>query len=95
MATAPWAWIWVWWGKSNSNKLRKVETKSTVHLSKRTRKALSASSSTAVDGSVSSLVFTPVQGIELVNPNAAKERVTEANNTWFSNNTGFMSAAPK
>ena len=46
------------------------------------------------NGLSSSLVFTPVQGLELVNPNAAAERVKAANNKWFNANSGFMSAAP-
>lgn len=82
-------------GKGNGSKLRKVEVKGAMQLSKRARKALSASSSAAavVDGSASSLVFTPVQGLELVNPNAAKERIAGANSAWFSSNAGFKSAA--
>ena len=81
--------------KGNGSKLRKVEVKGAMQLSKRARKALSASSSAAavVDGSASSLVFTPVQGLELVNPNAAKERIAGANSAWFSSNAGFKSAA--
>lgn len=54
-----------------------------------------AGSSGATNGLSSSLVFTPVQGLELVNPNAAADRVREANNKWFNNNSGFLSAAPK
>ncbi|CAN0201956.1 unnamed protein product [Phaeothamnion confervicola] len=47
------------------------------------------------NGLSSSLIFTPVQGLELVNPNAAEERVRKANETWFSQNAGFASAKPK
>lgn len=50
--------------------------------------------SSGVGGSVSSLAFTPVQGIELVNPKAAADRVKEANTKWFNQASGFMSAAP-
>ena len=46
-------------------------------------------------GLASSLAFTPVQGIELVNPMAMSERVKEANNKWFNMSSGFLSAAPK
>jgi U4/U6 small nuclear ribonucleoprotein PRP31 len=49
----------------------------------------------ATSGLSSSLVFTPVQGLELVNPNAAAERVKAANNKWFNTQSGFLSAAPK
>jgi U4/U6 small nuclear ribonucleoprotein PRP31 len=51
-------------------------------------------SSGQTNGLSSSLVFTPVQGLELVNPNAAADRVKEANNKWFNANSGFISAAP-
>ncbi|EEC50835.1 predicted protein [Phaeodactylum tricornutum CCAP 1055/1] len=33
--------------------------------------------------------------MELVNPDANRERLREANNKWFSNNAGFQSALPK
>jgi U4/U6 small nuclear ribonucleoprotein PRP31 len=46
-------------------------------------------------GLASSMVFTPAQGMELVNPEAAKERVKQANKKWFSENAGFQSALPK
>jgi hypothetical protein len=36
-----------------------------------------------------------VQGLELVNPNAAMEKVKEANAKWFNSQSGFLSAAPK
>jgi U4/U6 small nuclear ribonucleoprotein PRP31 len=41
------------------------------------------------------MVFTPVQGMELVNPDANKDRVREANKKWFSQDSGFQSALPK
>mmetsp|Transcript_6898 Transcript_6898/g.9731 ORF Transcript_6898/g.9731 Transcript_6898/m.9731 type:complete len:188 (+) Transcript_6898:208-771(+) len=56
------------------------------------RGAAAASSSSS--GLVSSMVFTPVQGLELVNPDANKDRVAEANRKWFSENAGFQSAIP-
>jgi len=46
-------------------------------------------------GLASSMVFTPAQGMELVNPDANKDRVKEANKKWFSDNAGFQSALPK
>jgi len=55
-------------------------------------------SSGATSGMASSLVFTPTQGIELINPLAAQERakkVEEANKKWFSQSSGFASARPK
>ena len=64
--------------------------------------AIASSSSSSLDthnanrssGMASSMVFTPVQGMELVNPDAMKDRVKEANRKWFSNNAGFQSAIP-
>lgn len=55
----------------------------------------SLTSNSDTTGMASSLAFTPVQGIELVNPNAQKERVKQANASWFSASSGFLSAAPK
>jgi U4/U6 small nuclear ribonucleoprotein PRP31 len=53
-------------------------------------------SSGTTNGMSSSLVFTPIQGLELVNPNADKEqKVKAANAKWFDSSTGFMSARPK
>ncbi len=46
-------------------------------------------------GMASSLVFNSNQGMELVNPNAGKERLAEANRKWFASNSGFASALPK
>ena len=54
-------------------------------------------SSGTTNGLSSSLVFTPVQGLELINPNAvtAADRVREANKKWFNSSSGFLSAVPK
>lgn len=54
-----------------------------------------ASTSGGSSGLASSMVFTPVQGLELINPDANKERVREANRKWFSESTGFLSALPR
>lgn len=53
------------------------------------------SSSGTSNGLASSMVFTPAQGLELVNPDANRERVRLANANWFSDNAGFQSALPK
>jgi U4/U6 small nuclear ribonucleoprotein PRP31 len=47
------------------------------------------------NGLATSVIFTPVQGLELVNPDAARENVKMANKKWFSENSGFKSALPK
>lgn len=76
-------------GKLRAPQVKKKE----VQLSKKMKKAISASSG-QTNGLSSSIVFTPAQGFEL-RPNAAAERVAAANAKWFDVNSGFMSAAPK
>ena len=46
-------------------------------------------------GAASSMVFTPIQGMELINPDAMKDRVKDANRKWFHDHAGFQSALPK
>ncbi|KAL3765424.1 hypothetical protein ACHAWU_002342 [Discostella pseudostelligera] len=63
---------------------------------KASRKRAVHMSSGATNGLASSMrVFTPVQGMELVNPDANRERVRQANAKWFTENAGFQSALPK
>mmetsp|Transcript_26431 Transcript_26431/g.78179 ORF Transcript_26431/g.78179 Transcript_26431/m.78179 type:complete len:128 (+) Transcript_26431:1538-1921(+) len=62
---------------------------------KASRKRAIQMSSGATSGLASSMVFTPVQGLELVNPDANKDRVRQANLKWFGENAGFQSAPPK
>lgn len=68
-------------------KMRQANTKAS-------RKRAVQMSSGTTNGLASSMVFTPVQGLELVNPDANKERVRQANAKWFSDNAGFQSALP-
>ena len=49
----------------------------------------------STSGMASSMVFTPAQGMELVDPDANKERVREANRKWFNDNAGFQAAKSK
>jgi len=77
-------------GKSGSNKL-KVKVRETKITTKKLR-AINAGNTNIQSGLSSSLAFTPVQGIELVNPviQAERERkVREANKSYFSNNNTF------
>ena len=57
--------------------------------------AVAAQGKGGLSGMASSMVFTPVQGMELVNPDANKDRVKQANKKWFQQNAGFQSALPK
>jgi U4/U6 small nuclear ribonucleoprotein PRP31 len=58
------------------------------------QKKVAASSSTS-GGMSSSLVFTPVQGLELVDPSAVAEKLKDVNKKWFDAHSGFVSAMPK
>jgi U4/U6 small nuclear ribonucleoprotein PRP31 len=81
-------------GMKDSQRLRAPRKVESQFLKKAKLKAVSASSG-QTSGLSSSLVFTPVQGLELVNPNAAQDKVLEANRKWFSAQSGFLSAKPK
>ena len=73
-----------------------IEAKKMRHANtKASRKRAVQMSSGATNGLASSMVFTPVQGLELVNPDANRERVRQANAKWFTENAGFQSALPK
>jgi U4/U6 small nuclear ribonucleoprotein PRP31 len=43
-----------------------------------------------VSGTASSVAFTPLQGLEIVNPQAAEKRVDEANAKYLSPSASFM-----
>ena len=78
--------------------LRKTTEKRKMKVAntKASRKKMAQMSTISVsNGLATSVVFTPVQGMELANPDANKERVAQANKKWFSENAGFMSALPK
>jgi U4/U6 small nuclear ribonucleoprotein PRP31 len=80
-------------GSKDSGRLRAPQVKESK-FAKAQKKAVSVASG-QTNGLSSSLAFTTVQGLELVNPNAAADRVKEANNKWFNAHSGFLSAAPK
>lgn len=74
---------------AEKRKMRVANTKSAR------KRQLQMNSGTTKSGLETSVVFTPVQGMELLNPDANKERVREANRKWFRDNAGFQSALPK
>lgn len=79
---------------SGSGKLRAPQEKKVPNnANKKQKKAISMSSG-QTNGLSSSLVFTPVQGLELCNPQAALDKVKEANKKWFDASSGFVSAVP-
>jgi U4/U6 small nuclear ribonucleoprotein PRP31 len=78
--------------------LRKTTEKRKMRFAntKVSRKKMAQMSAKApTNGLSTSIAFTPVQGMELVNPDANRERVNLANKKWFNDNAGFMSALPK
>lgn len=78
--------------------IRKITEKRKVKYAntKASRKRVAQMNAKATtSGLASSMVFTPMQGMELVNPDANKDRVKEANRKWFGDNAGFQSALPK
>jgi U4/U6 small nuclear ribonucleoprotein PRP31 len=83
-------------GSKDTGKIR-APVKKEVHTIKKPKKMSSSSSNLSsgqTNGLSSSLVFTPVQGLELVNPNANIDKVRDANQKWFNSQTGFLSAKP-
>jgi len=85
---------------SSSGKVRANagEAKSKAKLSKMNKNRLAALKGPAggtVSGLSSSLAFTPVQGMELVDPSAQKRKLDAANESWFKNQTsGTFSVMP-
>jgi U4/U6 small nuclear ribonucleoprotein PRP31 len=74
---------------------RKMSQANTKASRKRDAHMKLVASSGNSNGLASSMVFTPVQGMELVDPDANRNRVKDANRKWFSDNAGFQSALPK
>ena len=77
-------------GQAGSGRLRITKKEKTA--AKKMKKAVNAGSSGATAGFASSLAFTPVQGFELPNPNAAKAKA--ANDTYFSATGTFTQIRP-
>ena len=75
---------------------RKMRQANTKNSRKRQAQmsAIAAQGQSGSSGMASSMVFTPVQGMELVNPDANKERVRQANKKWFDEHSGFISKLP-
>jgi len=92
---------------TKSGKVRNaaVDKKTQVSISKRLQRNLAnmnqqyaGGKSTVrqqVSGTSSSVAFTPLQGIEIVNPKASEKRVQEANAKYFSNTSGFFNTKEK
>ncbi|KAJ8392816.1 hypothetical protein AAFF_G00070200 [Aldrovandia affinis] len=88
-------------GKSGSGRIRQAQVNDVTkaRISKSLQRTLQKQSmvyggkSTVRDrssGISSSVAFTPLQGLEIVNPQAAEKKVTEANQKYFSNMAEFV-----
>ncbi|XP_039746615.1 U4/U6 small nuclear ribonucleoprotein Prp31 [Pararge aegeria] len=93
-------------GKSRTGRVRlpQIDEKTKVRISKTLQKNLqkqnqqyggATSIRRQVSGTASSVAFTPLQGLEIVNPQAAETRINEANAKYFSNTSGFLSVGKK
>nr|CAG4643962.1 EOG090X06EY [Lepidurus arcticus] len=87
-------------GKTGSGKVRgpTVDEKTKVRISKALQRNLQKSQAFGgtttvkkqVAGTSSSVAFTPLQGLEIVNPQAAEKKVSEVNAKYFSSHGGFL-----
>uniref|UniRef100_V9KSA3 U4/U6 small nuclear ribonucleoprotein Prp31 n=1 Tax=Callorhinchus milii TaxID=7868 RepID=V9KSA3_CALMI len=88
-------------GKSGSGRVRAIQVNdsSKARISKSLQRTLQKQSmvyggkSTVRDrlsGTASSVAFTPLQGLEIVNPQAAEKKVVEANQKYFSHLAAFV-----
>ncbi|KAK7498270.1 hypothetical protein BaRGS_00010530 [Batillaria attramentaria] len=88
-------------GKAKSGKVRgpPVDSKTKARISKTLQQKLSKQNQTwggsttvkkHVAGTASSVAFTPLQGLEIVNPQAAEKKAQEANQKYFSTTAGFL-----
>lgn len=92
-------------GKSTNGRIRapQIDEKTKVRISKTLQKNLQRQQqvfggTTTVrkhtSGTASTIAFTPKQGLEINNPQAAEKKVNEANAKYFSNSSGFFSVKP-
>ncbi|XP_033117802.1 U4/U6 small nuclear ribonucleoprotein Prp31-like [Anneissia japonica] len=87
--------------KTGTGRIRgpQVDNKTQVKISKSLQRQLqkqqmhggrSTVKGRETSGTASSVAFTPLQGLEIFNPNAAEKKVAEANARYFSATTGFQ-----
>ncbi|XKL61157.1 hypothetical protein PGB90_008214 [Kerria lacca] len=87
-------------GKAGTGRIRtaQVDEKTKVRISKTLQKNLqkqqvwggSTSVRKQVSGTASSVAFTPSQGLEIVNPQAAEKNAVDGGAKYFSNTSGFL-----
>ncbi|CAF3593161.1 unnamed protein product [Rotaria sp. Silwood1] len=95
-------------GKSGSGKVRaaQVDSKTKARISQKLQKTLQRQNNPyggtttvhnrkQISGTASSVAFTPLQGLEIVNPNAAeKDKTGIESQKYFSNTFGFTKISP-
>ncbi|XP_071639627.1 U4/U6 small nuclear ribonucleoprotein Prp31-like [Temnothorax longispinosus] len=87
-------------GKAGTGRIRlpQIDEKTKVRIFKNLQKQQQWGGSTTVKkqvcGTASSVAFTPLQGLEIVNPQAAEKKFNEANAKYFSNTVGFINTFP-
>ncbi len=86
-------------GIGGSLRMAQIDERTKVRASQTLKRALQKEQATwggtttvkkHIAGTASSVAFTPVQGLEIVNPLAAEKRVDEANAKYFSPSAAFM-----
>lgn len=92
-------------GKAGTGRIRlpQVDEKTKVRISKTLQKNLqkqqiwggSTTVKKQISGTASSVAFTPLQGLEIVNPQAAEVKSSELNAKYFSNTAGFLKVENK
>lgn len=90
-------------GKTGTGRIRlpQLDEKTKVRISKTLQKNLqkqqvyggNTTVKRQISGTASSVAFTPLQGLEIVNPQAAERSHTEAK--YFSNTSGFLSVGKR
>lgn len=87
-------------GMGGGIRMAQVDERTKVRISQTLKKNLQKQQATwggttsiknRISGTASCVAFTPVQGLEIVNPQAAEKRVDEANQKYFSSTSGFLS----
>ncbi|XP_040169749.1 U4/U6 small nuclear ribonucleoprotein Prp31 [Anopheles arabiensis] len=93
-------------GKTGTGRIRlpQIDEKTKVRISKTLQKNLqkqqqvwggSTTVKKHISGTASSVAFTPLQGLEIVNPQAAEKSTSESGAKYFSNTSGFLSVGKK
>lgn len=87
-------------GKAGTGRIRlpQVDEKTKVRISKTLQRNLqkqnvwggSTTVKKQISGTASSVAFTPLQGLEIVNPQAAEVKVNDSSAKYFSNTSGFF-----